>query len=384
MRYVIAILGLLLVVAGLIGIKGSQIATLIAAGKAFERAGPPPEVVSTDLSRTQLWEQSITAVGDVAPVRGVAISNDSPGIVSKIHFESGAFVRAGQPLVELDSRVEKAQIDSARARMELAAIAEKRSRLLVANGAIPQSQLDNDDSGLRAATADVGGLVAQVERKIVRAPFSGRLGIRAVNLGQYLSPGTTLTDLEDIDSVFVDFTVPQQRLSGIAVGLPVRVLVEGSDDGARSGTITAIDPSVDAVTRTIRLRATVPNKDETLRPGMFVNVSVVLPSSVSVVTVPATAVVHASFGDSIFVVEERKDATGARAVSADGKPVRTAQQQFVRVGESRGDFVAILDGVAAGREVVTSGAFKLRNGVAISVNNAVNLDPQLAPHPDNR
>jgi membrane fusion protein (multidrug efflux system) len=280
--------------------------------------------------------------------------------------------------------VERAQIDSARARLELAAIAEKRSRALVASGAIPQAQLDSDDSGLRAATADVGGLVAQVERKIVRAPFSGRLGIRAVNLGQYLSPGTTLTDLEDIDSVYVDFTVPQQRLSGIRVGFPVHAVVEGSDRGARDGTISAIDPSVDAATRTVRLRATVPNKDEALRPGMFVNVSVGLPSSASVVTVPATAIVHASFGDSVFVVEDRKDTTGARAAGPDGRPIRIAQQQFVRIGESRGDFVAILDGLTAGCEVVTSGSFKLRNGAAVSVNNEVGLNPQIAPHPDNR
>jgi membrane fusion protein (multidrug efflux system) len=384
MRYVIAILGLLLITAGLAGIKGSQISTLMASGKAFERTGPPPEVVSTDLSRSEQWEVSIAAVGTVAPVRGVSISNDAAGVVSSIHFESGAFVRTGQPLVELDSRVERAQIAAAQARMELASIAEKRSRLLVASGAIPQSQLDADDSGLRAATADVGGLAAQVERKVVRAPFSGRLGIRQVNLGQYLSPGTTLTDLEAIDSVYADFTLPQQRLSGIGVGLPIRLYLEGSDHTAWSGSISAIDSAVDSVTRTIRLRATVPNKDETLRPGMFVNVSVVLPASVSVIAVPATAVVHASFGDSVFLVEDRKDASGSRTVGPDGKVARVVRQQFVRVGESRGDFVAILDGVPAGREVVTSGAFKLRNGMAISVNNDIHLDPQIAPHPDNR
>jgi membrane fusion protein (multidrug efflux system) len=384
MRYVIAILGLLLVTAGLVGIKGSQIATLMASAKAFERTGPPPEVVSTDLSRAERWGGSISAVGTVAPVRGVSISNDAAGVVSRIHFDSGAFVRAGQPLVELDSRVERAQIAAAQARMELAAIAEKRSRLLVASGAIPQSQLDTDDSGLRAATADVGGLIAQVERKIVRAPFSGRLGIRQVNLGQYLSPGTTLTDLEAIESVYADFTLPQQRLSVIAVGMPIRVSLEGSDHGAWDGAITAIDSAVDSVTRTIRLRATVPNKDEALRPGMFVNVSVMLPSAVSVVTVPATAIVHASYGDSVFLVEDRTDGAGARAVGPEPKPARIARQQFVRIGESRGDFIAILDGVPAGREIVTSGAFKLRNGMAISVNNDVHLDPQITPRPDNR
>jgi membrane fusion protein (multidrug efflux system) len=383
MRYVLAILGVLLVVAGLVGIKGSQIGMLVAAGKAFERTGPPPEVISTDVSQSQRWEASISAVGSVAPVRGVSISNDAAGIVSKIYFESGAFVQAGQPLVELDARVEKAQIASARARMELAALSERRSRSLVASGTIPQSQLDTDDSSLRAAKADVGGLQAEVERKVVRAPFSGRLGIRAVNLGQYLSPGSTLTDLDAIDSVYVDFTLPQRRLQGITIGMPIHAMLEGAGHSAWIGTITAIDPSVDSVTRTIRIRATVPNGDESLRPGMFVTVSVILPSSDAVVTVPATAVIHASYGDSVFVVEPRTDSSDSHA-DVGGQPIRVVRQQFVRVGSSRGDFVSILDGLEAGSEVVTAGAFKLRNAAHVTVNNSVHLNPELAPHPDNR
>jgi membrane fusion protein (multidrug efflux system) len=381
MRYVYAGLGLLLIIGALVGVKFTQISGLIKMGKQMEKAGPPPETVSTALSRDQSWEGTLTAVGSIAAAKGVAISNDAPGVVARIQFESGALVKQGQVLLTLDTRVESAQLASARARRDFAVLSLNRSRVLLASNTIAQAQVDTDESQLKTTTADVGALEAQIDRKIVRAPFAGRLGIRAVNLGQYLNPGTTLTVLEAIDSVYVDFSLPQQRLANLTVGMPVRVTLESDQGPPADGTIAAIDPTIDATTRTIKVRATMPNKSEKLRPGMFANVTVVLPQQASLIVVPATAIVHASFGDSVFVVE---DAPRDPAPAAGAVAIKMARQQFVKLGEARGDFVAIVDGVKAGQEVVTAGAFKLRNGSKVIINNDLKQDPQLAPHPVNR
>jgi membrane fusion protein (multidrug efflux system) len=382
-RYLLPILGLVAVVAILVAIKFSQISSLMAMGKQMEKSGPPPETVSSAQAQNQDWEGTLSAVGSITAAKGVVLSNDSPGVVSRIHFESGAVVRQGQVLVDLDSSVERAQLASSRAKMELAALTVGRSRALVKSNTISQQQADNDESTLKTTTTDANALQAQIDRKIVRAPFSGRLGIREINLGQYLNSGTRITVLEAIDTVYVDFTLPQQRLDEIKIGMPVRVAIEGMDGPPRDGTIAAVDPAIDEITRTIKVRAAVPNKEETLRPGMFANVTVVLPDKGTLVAVPVTALVHASYGDSVFVVEEKK-ADGTPPYQAPGgPPVKVARQQFVRVGESRGDFVAILDGVKPGQDVVSAGAFKLRNNGSIVVNNEVKLDPQLAPHPEN-
>jgi membrane fusion protein (multidrug efflux system) len=384
MRYVVAILALVVLVGGLATVKYKQISTLIGFGKQMQKAGPPPEVVSTATAREQTWESTLSAVGSVAPVKGVTISNDAPGVVVAIRFESGAVVKQGQVLVELDSSVERAQLASARARKELALLNAGRSRTLVNSAAIPQAQLDTDEAQLKSSGADLGALAAQIDRKIVRAPFSGKLGIRTVNIGQYLNPGTSLTVLEAIDAVYVDFTMPQQRLADLKVGMPIRVTIEGAGGLSSDGTIAAIDPTLDATTRTLRVRASVPNKEEKLRPGMFATVAIVLPQRAAVVAVPATAIVHASFGDSVFIVEDKKDENGQLVQSADGKQTKVGRQQFVRIGEARGDYVAIADGITAGQEVVSAGAFKLRNGSGIVVNNDVVASPQLAPTPPNR
>ncbi len=384
MRYLLSILGLLAVIAILVGLKFSQISMLIGMGKAMQKAGPPPESVSTAAAQQQAWEGSLSAVGSIAAAKGVAVSNDAPGVVSHILFESGAMVREGQVLLELDTSVERAQLASAKAKADLASLTANRSRALVQSAAIAQSQLDSDEAALKTTTTDYNQIQAQIDRKTVRAPFSGRLGIRAVNLGQYLNPGTQVTVLEAIDTVFVDFVLPQQRLSEVKVGMPVRITIEGLGGEPQDGVIAAIDPEVDSTTRTIKLRASVPNKQEKLRPGMFANVSVLLPERPARVVVPATALVHAAYGDSVFVVEDKKDDAGGVVRGADGSPAKTARQQFVRVGESRGDYVAILDGVTAGDTIVSAGAFKLRNGSGVAIHNDVAQSPELSPHPENR
>jgi membrane fusion protein (multidrug efflux system) len=384
MRYIVAFVALVAVVGALAAIKYNQISLLIATSHAMERAGPPPEAVGSSIVRADTWQETLDAVGSVAAARGVTLSNDAPGVVSAIHFESGTIVRQGQVLVELDSNVERAQLASMQARKELAQINAGRTRALVATQAIPRSQQDNDDAVVKTSRSDLDVLNAQIARKVVRAPFTGKLGIRQINLGQYLNPGTAIAVLEATDTVFVDFTLPQQRLNTVALGMPVRIVVEGEGVAPVDGTVSAIDPSIDAVTRSIKLRASLPNGDEKLLPGMFAQVAVLLPAKHDVVIVPASAIVHASYGDSVFVVEDRKDEAGNVVKPLDGSAAKVARQQFVKVTETRGDFVALGGGVIVGQEVVSAGAFKLRNGAPVAVNNAVQAKPELSPHPENR
>jgi membrane fusion protein, multidrug efflux system len=373
MRYVWPILGVILLIAGLSFVKWKQIDTLMKAGKAAESAGPPPEVVSSAKATRETWESTIPAVGTVETLKGVTLSNDAPGVVVAIRFESGATVKKGDVLMELDASVERAQLASATARKRLATSTLARTRALVAAGTLTAVQLEADEAALRTAEADVATLNAQIARKTVRAPFGGVLGIRSVNLGQYLNPGTAITVLQAIDVPFVDFTLPQERLDDVAVGTAVRLVFGGQTPV--EGSIAAIDRTIDPISRAIHIRATAADKADKLRPGMFVNVMVVLPKQRSVVSIPATAIVHASYGNSVFVIEAKEGGSA---------PARVVRQQFVRTGETRGDFVAIEDGIKENEEVVTAGAFKLRNGVRVVVNNDdVKLDPKLSPRPEN-
>ena len=382
-RSIVILLGLVLVVAILAGIKGKEIGTLIGFGAQAAKSGPPPEIIGTAIARQDHWDSTLSAIGSVTAQRGVAVSNESPGVVTVIRFESGQLVHAGQVLVELDTSVERAQLASAGARRALAEVGEGRTRKLLGSEAVAKSQLDTDEATLKTSRADFSALQAQISRKIVRAPFAGRLGIRQVNLGQYLNPGTAVTVLESVGSVYVDFSLPQEQLPSIKVGRAVRISLTGSQGEPLAGVIAAIDPTVDSSTRQIKLRAGIANNSDVLRAGMFVDVRVELGDKMEVVTVPSTALVHASYGESVFIVEPRLGEDGKPTQTADGKPVHTARQQFVRVGTARGDFVAIADGVKAGQEIVSAGAFKLRNGGSVVVNNDVRPTPALAPHVEN-
>lgn len=376
MRYLLAIVGVVVVIGSLAAVKGAQIGMLIGFGKQMEKTGPPPEAVATGVSKREAWEGTLSAVGSVSTTKGVTLSSDAAGVVARIHFDSGQTVKQGQVLVELDTSVERAQLASAIARKQLATTTHARTRALVDKGAISTAQGDADESSLRGATSDVEAIQAQIAKKTIRAPFAGRLGIRAVNVGQYLNPGTPVTVLETFEAVHVDFTLPQQRLADVNVGMPVRVTIGGEGGAPLEGKIAAVDPTVDPATRTVKLRADVSDEGEKLRPGMFVAVDVVLPETTAAVAVPATAIVHAPYGDSVFVVEEKK--------VEGGKPMKTARQQLVRLGRARGDYVALLDGLDENKEVVTSGAFKLRNGAPITIDNSKAQKPELAPHPENR
>jgi membrane fusion protein (multidrug efflux system) len=383
MRIAVAV-GISIVVVGVLaGTKFAQISSLIRFGKAAQAAGPPPQAVATAAAQGAQWESVLESVGSVEAGRGVTISNEVPGVVRAIRFESGAKVRPGQVLVELDARVERAQLSSLQARRELATSSATRTRRLEASGASTKAQLDADEAQLKTISADAQALAAQIEKKTIRAPFGGKLGIRSVNLGQYLNPGTPITVLESLDAVYIDFTVPQQQLARVPVGTSVRISLPGAQPPRTlTGKVAAVDPNVDPITRAVKLRASVEEGSEkikpgtekpidALRPGMFVNVSVVLPERASVVFVPATSIMRAPYGNSVYVVEDKNGG-------------KVARQQFVRVGVSRGDFVAIDEGVTAGQQIVTLGAFKLRNGAPIVVNNEIQLSPSQTPTPQNR
>lgn len=381
-RYLLVALGLLLVVGLLAGIKSAQIATLIGFGKKAEAAGPPPESVASGVAQQMSWESTINAVGTVASVRSVEIRNELPGVVARILFDSGQMAKKDQLLVELDASQERSQLHAAKARQKNASQTLRRSTQLVEEGAFARAQLDNDTANFQIAQGDVAALEALVEKKLIRAPFAGRLGIRQITKGQYLETGTRITVLDALGESFVDFPLPQEDLANVRDGMAVRInLREG---GTMDGTISALAPTVDPGTRNAALRAHVPDPENKLRPGMFVDVSVVRPERLDVVAVPATAIVHASYGDSVFVLEEKKPGSPGMSQTPDGKKVRIARQQFVRVGGTRGDFVQIQQGLQTGQEIVVAGAFKLRNGSPVVVDNSVVPEAQLAPRPENR
>ncbi|UJR84820.1 efflux RND transporter periplasmic adaptor subunit [Sandaracinus amylolyticus] len=373
----LVVLVVLAVLGGIAGIKWSQITTLIAHAQDMERRGPPPEVVGATVAEQQVWPQMAHAVGTVASNRDVAIANELPGVVARIAFDSGASVRAGDLLVQLDVSVEAANLEAAIANERLARVTAGRAQQLVARGVASEQEGDNAEASAASAAAQVASLRATIERKTVRAPFDGRVGIRAVRLGQYLQPGTTVTTIAGEDATYVDFTLPQELLPVLRVGMPVEVHPGGERD-VLAGEVAALEPSIDPTTRAVGLRAIVRSGEDLLRPGMFVDVDVVLPQRDAVVAVPSTAIVHAPYGDSLYVLED----SGRR--TADGQPIQIARQTFVRTGEQRGDFVAVTQGVEPGRRVVSAGAFKLRNNATVIVTEDAGPQPELAPRPVSR
>ena len=271
--------------------------------------------------------------------------------------------------------VEEAQLRSAEATAELARLNAERIRELRSRDTLAQSELDAAEAQLKQAIANVEAIRAMIEKKTFRAPFSGTLGIRRVNIGQYVNAGHAIVELQTLDPIHVDFFLPQQRIVDLAVGQTVQVTTDGVSGATFTGRITALDPQVDATTRNLRVRATLANKEAKLRPGMFANVEVVLPASAPVVVVPASAVLYAPYGDSVFIIERTKDAKGAVAT--------TVRQQTVRLGEARGDFVVVTNGVKPGEEIVSTGAFKLRNNAPVHIDNSVAPAAELAPKPAN-
>jgi membrane fusion protein, multidrug efflux system len=381
-KYVVAAVIAVVLLGGLGAVKGAQIASMIRFGKKMEQAGPAPETVGATIAQEETWEDTLHAVGGVTSVRGVTLAPEVAGVVTKINFESGDLVAEGQVLVELDTSVERAALAQAQARQRLASVNERRTRVLVADKVLAKEQLDNDLSLRNATAAEVAGAKATLERRTVRAPFAGRLGIRNINLGEYLPPGTPITVLETVDKVYVDFTLPQGLLDKLAAGMTVRVSQRGG--APLTGEIDALEPALDEATRSVRARATVPDNDGKLRPGMFVDVEVILPDTTSFVVVPGTAIVHAAYGDSVFVLRDQTPEDKGSRETDDGLPIRIAEQRFIRTGPERGDFVAALEGIEPGDEVVIAGAFKLRNGARVVVSDRALPKAETSPQPPNR
>ncbi len=360
------LVGLGAVVGFLVGTKVIQIKALIATGENFE---VPPEYVTSAIVKEELWRQTLDAVGSLTAVQGVLVSTEVAGKVDDLHFESGKSVESGQLLVELDTSSEEAQLAAAQAEAELARINLDRAKKLRQSNTVAEAELDSAQAAFLAAEAQVENLEAMIAKKRISAPFSGRLGIRQVNLGQFINNGDPIVSLQSLDPIFVDFAFPQKWVSLVAAGMAVEVEVDSHPETLFGGRITAIDPEVDVSTRTISLRATLDNPEGKLLPGMFGQVSVVLPEEKPQKVLPATAIVYASYGDSVFVIKEK-----------DGR--KFVEQQFVRVRDARGDFVSIASGPEVGSTVVSTGAFKLRQGMRVELNNKLAPSMKIDPQPE--
>jgi len=360
-----------LFVAGLGFVKFKQFQAAAGQAAAFQ---PPPEAVTTVVAQLESWPSTLNAIGTTAAVQGVTVSADLPGIVDRITFESGRFVREGEVLVHLDTRQEQAQLTAAEAQRDLAQLNFERMQGLVKDGAISRADYDLAAAEQKQTAARVGEIRATIERKTIRAPFSGILGIRQVNLGQYLSGGDAVVPLQSLHPIYVNFGVPQQDAGRMRPGRNVRITADSLSGVEFTGRITAIDSVVNEATRNVQVQATVPNPDGKLRPGMFVQTAVILGAERPVVALPASAISYAPFGDSVFIVTDMK--------GPNGETYRGVRQEFVKLGGARGDQIAVVSGVKPGEEVVTSGVFKLRNGAAVMVNNKVqpanNPAPKLA------
>jgi len=372
-RIFLTILGLIIIAGIIAGIKVLQIRHMIDVGK---KMVPPPVTITTIQAQSQSWESFLSATASIEAVQGVTLAAEQPGKVMTISFTSGDMVQKGALLVHLDTSAEEAQLRAIESSRNLARTNLRRLAELADQGLISRSEFDTAEADSKQTEAQTENIQAIINKKIIRAPFSGRLGIRQVNVGQILKEGQEIVTLQTLDPVFVNFMLPQQQLDQITSNMPVRVKVDGSSEKDLTGTITAIDPKVDAITRNIHVQATIANTKETLRPGMFVNASVILPEQEKVITIPGTAVLYAPYSDSVFVVEMKKD-------EQTGTEITRLRQQFIRLGEKRGDFTAVLSGLHEGDTVVSTGVFKLRNGQAVVTDNSHAPAFEMQPNPEN-
>jgi membrane fusion protein (multidrug efflux system) len=370
-KIALAILLLLVVLGGLAGTKALQIRKLMAAGRGFTA---PPESVSSAVAKEEKWQGTISAIGSVAAVQGVTVTPEIAGLVSEIAFESGAVVARGDLLVKLDTSSERAQLRALEALADWAKINLDRQRALRDQNMIPQADLDTAEATLKQNQANADNIRATIEKKTIRAPFAGRLGIRQVNLGQYLDAGKPIVSLQSLSPVYADFSLPQQELARLKTGMRVRLTLDTYPGKEFLGTLTAINPDLDAVTRSVGVQATLDNPEQLLRPGMFARIEVLLPEEQKVVVIPATSVLSDPYGDSVYVIESKpgKDPS---------KPELTVRRQFIRTGPGRGDYLTVESGLKAGDRVVSSGIFKLRNGMSVVENNELAPKTSETPKP---
>ena len=336
----------------------------------------PPQTVSTAKAVTQDWQKEIVAVGSLRAQRGADLSTQVGGIVSAVHFESGAEVEAGTLLVELSSADDVAKLNSRKAAASLAQTTYDRDQRQLQAQAVSRQVVDTDEGNLRSAQAQVAQQQAIIDYKFIKAPFSGRLGIRQIDVGQYVSPGLAIVSLQALDPIYVDFTLPQQNIAQIKTGQKVTALVDSFPGVEFTGTIAALNSRIDTATRNIQVRATIPNPDHKLLPGMFTTVRIAIGDVQKLVTLPQTSITYNPYGSTIFIVDQKKD--------DNGKDTLNARQVFVTAGDTRGDQVSVLKGVNDGETVVTAGQLKLRNGSPLNVNNEVQPSNDPNPKPANQ
>jgi membrane fusion protein, multidrug efflux system len=370
-KITLAVFIVVLAAGGLAAVKVKQIGTLMSMDFT-----PAPEAVSSAIAEEKQWQESLSAIGSITTVQGVNVTTEIPGTIVEIAFESGAAVNKGDLLLRLDTSSEAAQLRAIEAQVELARISADRERNLRKENMVSQSELDAAEATLKGTQANADNIRAIIEKKTIRAPFSGRLGIRLVNLGQYLESGKAIASLQSLSPIHADFSLPQQKLARLTNGMKVRVTTDAYPDRSFEGALTAINPDVDASTRGVGLQATFDNAQQLLRPGMFVRVEVLMPEQKSVLSIPATALLSAPYGDSVFVIQSNtnKDAKG------NVKAGLVVRQQFVRTGQTRGDFLSVESGLKAGEKVACSGVFKLRNGMFV-IESTEAPKPSETPNP---
>ena len=366
----------LVLMAALIGglgfVKYRQVESAIAAGASFQI---PATSVTTVTAKRETWPSTLSVIGTAAAIQGVTVGADLPGTIVKIYFESGQSVHEGDILVELDIRQERAQLANLEAQRDLAHIQYGRAAELSKAGVISKSDYDNAAAQQKATEAQVNDIKAAIARKTIHAPFSGVLGIRQISLGQYLAAGQAIVSLESVNPIYVNFGVPQQQTEKMKLGHSVHVTDQDLPGMGFNGKITALDSLINEQTRNIQIQATLANPGGKLRPGMFVQVELPVGQPRDVIPLPASAINYAPYGDSVFVVTDMKD-------PKTGKTYRGVRQQIVKIEGSRGDQVAITSGLNPGDEVVSAGAFRLRNAAPVLINNSVKPSDSTNPHPD--
>ncbi len=368
-RMILMLLAMILLVGGIVGFK---LYGRYMMNKSLAAQKPPPAAVSTLAATEESWQPTLHAVGTFAAVQGIIVSVQLDGAVTRVAFDSGAVVQEGDLLVQQDISTEEAQLANAEAGAVLTRLSLDRAKDLRAQGTNAQAELDTATAGFQQALANVAAIKAAINKKTIRAPFAGRLGIRQVNLGQFLRSGADVVPLQALDPIYLNFALPQQTAAQVAAGQAVRVTVDAYPGEVFAGTVTAVNPNVDDATRNFQLQATLHNPAGKLRPGMFGSVEVQLPAAEKVITVPLSAIVYNPYGNAVYVVEPQVGGGGASIV----------RQQFVQVGATRGDQIALTKGVKAGDVVVTAGQLKLRNGASVVINNTVAPSNSATPRPD--
>ena len=370
-KLIVGIVIVVMVVGVLALVKIMQIKSMIAFGAAFV---PPPETISSAVAHEEKWQDALSAIGSIDPQNGVTLASEVAGTVTQIAVVDGSLVAKGDLLLQLDTSTEEAQLRAAEAQTELSRLNAERTKKLHADNTVSQSELDQADATLKQNEANADVIRAAIEKKTIRAPFAGKLGLWLVNAGMTLDARHPLISLQSLTPVYVDFWLPQQDLSQVKTGLEVQAMCDAYPGKKFTGTLTALNPEVSATTRSFFVRATFENADQLLRPGMFVRAEVILPDEKPVLAIPATAILSAPYGDSVFVIE---------AQVAKGKTNLVVQQKFIRTGKAHGDFVSVESGLNAGDKVATAGIFKLRNGVNVQENNEGSPKPSLTPTPPN-